>query len=299
MVDAFAATAASAFNQAIPAAVLGITSDPQARDGFSIFDNDHGAVKDVDSVDHSNVPRANSKDVPAPTGNVLPEDYDDVAYCIVQSAYGQTQIMANLLCGKGGNVDWDSIASDSVSQPVPGIVLIKDLLNLNLRALSQASDTKKPTADLKNIINKCLSVLSEIEEYTGQNSSRAKPSEDGAEVKRWKAETCSALVEATAIWQISQTLPGARLLATPPPSSGDLSVPEAAGLQALLIGAATTKLESSSSFVQSVQERYRETGIESAQAGQDFAAIQAELSNVDVSKVSLVSLQLALLHMAY
>lgn len=290
IVSNLAATANSALNQAIPVLVSKLSYTAQAREALNLFRGDKGGIKDAPAVDHRKVNDANSKDAPLPNAPVLPEDYTDIAYNIIRSSFGHIQTVANLLAARDGKIDWDSITTMDPEKTKSGLGVTKILLEGDLKSLGDKPGEKKPTITLKSIIKTSLAVIGGINQYTGHNlATNPKPTDDSDEVKKWKADISEAYIAATAMWQTSQTIPGANTPATPPPAGGTPPVPDSSGFRAQIIGAATSKTNSAAAVLQTAQTNFQASSKEYLQAIKDLGAIQAELAKLDAHKVELVS----------
>lgn len=290
VVSNLAATANSALNQAVPVLVSKFSCTAQAVEAVNLFKGDQGGVKNAPRVDHSKVKDATWANAPPPNASVLPEDYTDIAYNIIRSTFGHVENLASLLAGKGGNIDWDSISSMDIGKLQTGLGVTKILLQGDLKSLGANSVDRKPTQRLKKIINTCVTVIDAITEYTGSNlAGNPKPSDDSEEVKKWKAETTQAYIDATALFQTSQLIPGASTPIMQPPTAGTPSVPDGPGLRAQIIGAAIFKLNSTSAVVQTTQANFTACSKDYLNAVQDLGNIQVELSKLDTNKIQMVS----------
>jgi hypothetical protein len=189
IVSNLATTANSALKQAIPVLVSKLSVTAQAGEALNLFKGrDNGGIKGAGPVDHSNVPDATSKNTPPPNTPVLPEDYEDIAYNIIRSAYGHIETVASLLSANGGNIDWDSITSMDPEKTKSGLGVTHILLDGDLKSLGIKPVDKPPTVKLKKIINSCLTVIADIDKYTGSNlAGKTRPADDSDEVKKWKA----------------------------------------------------------------------------------------------------------------
>jgi hypothetical protein len=75
----------------------------------------------------------------------------------------------------------------------------------------------------------------------------------------------------------------------PPPGAGTATVPDNSGFRAQIIGAATSKLNSTSAVFQTAQTNFQASSKDYLQAIKDLGDIQAELATLDANKVQLVS----------
>jgi hypothetical protein len=289
IVSNLAATANSALNQAIPVLVSKLSITTQGSEVANIFKGDKGGIKGEQAADHSKVPDATSKNTPPLNAPMLPEDYTDIAYNLIRSSYGHIQTVASLLSGQDGKVDWDSITSTDSEKVKSGLSVTKILLDGDFKALGVKPDDKQPTKNLKKVIQTCLTVIGEVNQYTGGNlAGKSKPADDSDEVKKWKKDISQAYIDATALYQTSRTISGADTPATPPPAGGTPAVPNGSGFRAQIIDAATAKINSTSAVLQTTQTNLQASSKGYLKAMNDFGLLQGQLATLKADKVQLV-----------
>ncbi|KAF4949191.1 hypothetical protein FGADI_9048 [Fusarium gaditjirri] len=300
IVSDLASAVTSALNAAIPALLNNLNPMARVSAGANIVG---GFIHPDKKDDNSNNSAgggavANGAQPPSP----VPSKATDPGYAEIQKISTFLSTLQVIVAGqKDGDINWEMAKSGDSSKggAKTAIKFVVTMLDDAKQRFAQLATQEEPSQTVVQILDVSLQVAKDIQTIVDKSSnmSTSYPAKDSSEVKKWQADFAAQYSRANTLLATAKSIPGTAAngiplmgnSADPAQQTAQISA-KSAEAQAKL-EAAKNRLATTTQMLTTAQENYVKTTDMLLQQQNKLADIQATLTNLTASNMTLAEIK--------
>ncbi|KAF2155994.1 hypothetical protein K461DRAFT_318634 [Myriangium duriaei CBS 260.36] len=281
----------TAINQAVPALIENFSMTTRFTKPMQIFTSDHGGIQggftNNRPVDPSYIPPATY--APNPCPNALPKYANDPAYSAVAPAMTYTNAALSLVTGgANGGPDWDELQKVNNTNNTNNIAFIAAMLEGTRNIFRPSNDPPSKTLSsvLSSAIETCADIKRTVDDLNAIGSQ--KPESNDPKVKGWQENLMAnytKTVQLNAEGKNVTVTQSAPMIHQPQADSNPRD--KRGGLRQQTINAATTKLNTTASVMETVSTNFQKAGDKLVDIQTAIGQIQGQLAGLQATTISL------------
>jgi hypothetical protein len=282
----------NAINLAVPALIENYSTTAKIKDGINIFKGDTGGAEGGSvgegKQDNSNVPPAEK--TPNPIPSAVPPFPNDPAYGVIPPIAGYTTTIQSFVTGGADHgVDWELLKSKDPKNEQNGLGVLASLMEQTQKSFKPSQN--QPSIDLEFIFSETKKVTDGLQEAIQANSAlngKPLPKDDSEEVRQWRLSIEMSSKKAVELNTNAMHLSTAKQApSVNEPQAKSSPTDKNGAMRQQIIDAATTKLNTTASVMQTATENYQKASDKLVDVQVEVGKIQAELAGLEASNINL------------
>ncbi|KAL6922413.1 hypothetical protein FSST1_006439 [Fusarium sambucinum] len=232
----------------------------------------------------------------APPPSPIPTKATDPGYSEIQNISAFLSILQVIVAGQtDGDINWEmaKYGESNKGGATSAIKFVATMLSAAKQRFASLATSEEPSQTLIQILDVSLRIAKDLQAVVEKSSY---PAKDSAEVKKWQADFSAQYARAIALLATAKTIPGTAangipLMADIDPSqqTGQMT-PKSAQAPAVL-EAAKNRLNTAEQMFRITQDNYAKTNDMLSQQQNKLAEIQANLTRLTASDISLAEIK--------